>query len=130
MLKELKQKKCSNCKYNFKTEVGEWIINQNRLVIGQIIGINEERQEATIKVNRLELLIGFWNIRKHSKSIIDLIEVGDIVNEHYVRATYLEGITRYIKLGNSCGTRTYEKDIKSILTHEQYEQNCYTVEKE
>lgn len=111
-------------------EVGEWIINQNRLVIGQIIGINEERQEATIKVNRLELLIGFWNIRKHSKSIIDLIEVGDIVNEHYVRATYLEGITRYIKLGNSCGTRTYEKDIKSILTHEQYEQNCYTVEKE
>ena len=28
-------------------EVGEWIINQNRLVIGQIIGINEERQEAT-----------------------------------------------------------------------------------
>ena len=63
-------------------EVGEWIINQNRLVIGQIIGINEERQEATIKVNRLELLIGFWNIRKHSKNIIDLIEVRRLCKWH------------------------------------------------
>lgn len=66
---------------------------------------------------------------KHSKNIIDLIEVGDYVNGQLVRATYLEGVTKYIKLNNSRGVRTYNDNIKTILTHEQYIQNCYTVER-
>ena len=56
-------------------KVGDYVINQNRLVIGKIIEINEEEQEAIIKINDLEIPIGFWNIKKHSKKIIDLIEV-------------------------------------------------------
>lgn len=116
-------------------EVGEWIINQNRLVIGQIIGINEERQEATIKVNRLELLIGFWNIRKHSKSIIDLIEVGDVI-EYQVNSLSELKVGRVKKYRDARNSKEYlgvegfditKIYIKSILTHEQYEQNCYKV---
>ena len=53
-------------------EVGEYVINQNRLIIGQIIEINKEKQEATIKIDKTEIPIGFWNIKKHSKNIIDL----------------------------------------------------------
>lgn len=56
-------------------KVGEYVINQNRLVIGKIIEINEEKQEVIIKINNLEIPIGFWNIKKHNKNIIDLIEV-------------------------------------------------------
>lgn len=56
-------------------KVGDYAINQNRLVLGKIIEINEEKQEAIIKINNLEIAIGFWNIKKHSKNIIDLIEV-------------------------------------------------------
>lgn len=74
-------------------------------------------------------------IVKHSKNIIDLIEKGDFVNGHKVTAVYLDGATKYIKLDNAysiennfSGIRTYNKDIKSILTKEQYDQNCYRLE--
>lgn len=71
------------------------------------------------------------SIVKHSKQLIDLIEVGDIVNEYRVKAVYLEGATKYIKLSNSYengqGIRTYEEDIKTILTKERYKANCYKV---
>ena len=43
---------------------------------------------------------------------------------------------KYIKLDNAyspenhfTGVRTYEDDIETILTHEQYEQNCYKIER-
>ena len=60
-----------------------------------------------------------------------MIRVGDIVNGYRVKAVYLEGATKYIKLDNAYengqGTRTYEEDIKTILTKEQYKANCYKV---
>ena len=113
-------------------EVGEYVINQNRLVIGQIIEINEERQEAIIKVKRLELLIGFWNIKKHSKNIIDLIEIGDFVNGHRVVEIKNDEEKVEIGLENEHLINYYieEQEIKSILTKEQYQLNCYVVEGE
>lgn len=67
-------------------------------------------------------------IVKHSKNIIDLIEVGDIVNNGYI---YEIGNTedghKWIHSLN--GFLLFKKDIKTILTHEQYKQNCYTVER-
>ena len=119
-------------------EVGEYVINQNRLVIGQIIEINEERQEAIIKVNRLELLIGFWNIKKHSKNIIDLLEEGDIVNGFSISKFDNEDGNEFlaIPIYNDAQLDCIEEvrpiatiKIKTILTHEQYMQNCYTVER-
>lgn len=53
------------------------------------------------------------------------------MNGYRVKAVYLEGVTKYIKLSNSYengqGIRTYEENIKTILTKEQYEVNCYKV---
>ena len=73
------------------------------------------------------------NIVKHSKNIIDLIEVGDYVNGQRVLClkknnddcrddigtSYIEGIDIYLGYD--------ESDIKTILTHEQYERNCYKI---
>ena len=73
-------------------------------------------------------------IVKHSKNIIDLIEVGDFVNGYRIdlidswRVLVHEarGINRS---GFSIPVAQYEEDIENVLTHEQYSQNCYTVER-
>lgn len=69
-------------------------------------------------------------IVNHSFNIIDLIEIGDIVNGYRIdeRAEYdvlihkARGINRS---GFMIPVAQYNEDIKTILTHEQYERNCY-----
>lgn len=67
-------------------------------------------------------------IVKHSKNIIDLIQVGDIVNNGYI---YEIGNTEdgHKWVHNLNGLLLFENDIKTILTKEQYQSNCYTVER-
>ena len=75
------------------------------------------------------------NIVKHSKQLIDLIEVGDYVNGSKVLAVmkdmetgelHLEMTSNYTN--EEIGDCTiYDKDIKTILTKEQFEANCYKV---
>ena len=66
------------------------------------------------------------NIVKHSKNIIDLLEVGDLINKSEV---YVLGQTdngqKWIKVCN--GYLYFENDLlrQTILTKEQYMQNCY-----
>lgn len=64
------------------------------------------------------------DIVKHSKNIIDLVEVGDIVNNGYI---YEIGNTEdgHKWIHNLNGLLLFEDDIKTILTKEQYMQNCY-----
>lgn len=63
----------------------------------------------------------------HSKNIIDLIEVGDYVNNGYI---YEVGNTEdgHKWVHNLNGLLLFEDDIKTVLTKEQYQSNCYTVE--
>lgn len=76
---------------------------------------------------------------KHSKQPIDLIEVGDIVNKELVIGIIditndkeeiigRKLITQYRSAqftGLDIKHYIYDKDIKTILTHEQFEQNSY-----
>lgn len=109
-------------------EVGEYvrINNDFRLIalgIGKVITINQD----TIYVkNNFELPFAFKleNIAKHSKNLIDLIEVGDIVDNGYVfEIGNTEDGHKWVH--NLNGLLLFEKDIKTILTKEQFEQNCY-----
>ena len=111
-------------------EVGEYvrINNDFRLIalgIGEVIRINQD----TIYVkNNFELPFAFKieNIAKHSKNLIDLIEVGDIVNGERI----LDITGDYIHTNETDHNRFYlAKHIKTILTKEQYTRNCYTVER-
>lgn len=64
---------------------------------------------------------------KHSKNITDLIEVGDIVEVLVNKRT--NEILRYT-VDTESDLYLLKKDaIKSILTKEQYNQNCYKLEK-
>ena len=68
------------------------------------------------------------NIVKHSKNIIDLIEVGDILKlddeftEYRLIDVFDESIIEGLKQDVKTGIK-----IKSILTKEQYMQNCYEI---
>lgn len=68
------------------------------------------------------------DIVKHSKQLIDLIEVGDFVNE--MEILHIEDNKLYVEWNNEFEEFTgflENKDIKTILTKEQYMANCYKV---
>jgi len=71
------------------------------------------------------------DIITHSKDIIDLIEVGDIVDGNIVSDVDKIENRIYIEWANGDYINTDRKCkgiIKSILTHEQYERNAYRLE--
>ena len=79
-------------------------------------------------------IIKTTDILNHSKQLIDLIEVGDIVNGREVKhIAMFEGFPDYPKLIFVDETHlvpddTCENDeIKTILTKESYMANCYRV---
>lgn len=86
--------------------------------------------------NGYEVYVNKENIAKHSKNIIDVIEVGDIVeaelSEEFVERKDKIVLTR---IGEIYTKELLQKDvnngiivkIKTILTKEQYNQNCFKV---
>ena len=70
-------------------------------------------------------------IVKHSKNIIDLIEVGDIVqvkDTHFLDEDkkYMFDVERLEAL--KLDIKNKDLEVLSILTHEQFEQNAYRLE--
>lgn len=76
-------------------------------------------------------IIKTTEIVKHSKQLIDLIEVGDIVKDKYNKyeVAFVKDDKIYCNdynLDDSLITLR-EQDIKEILAREQFEANCYKV---
>ena len=70
-------------------------------------------------------------IKKHSKNIVDIIEPGDYVNKHLVVEVEVNICNQKLVITEEDGDNYYLKGrIESILTHEQYEKNCYKMEEE
>lgn len=66
------------------------------------------------------------DITKHSKNIIDLIEVGDYVNGVYINLIMKDEGKVYHDAYDMYDCQAFgNEDIKTILTHEQYEQYSY-----
>ena len=86
------------------------------VVVDKEVDRNEDRAENDNVLNITE-------IAKHSKNILDIVEVGDYINTNKV----YEITKNYISVGNITIGRRNIKNIRTILTHEQYEQNCYKV---
>lgn len=95
----------------------------------------ETLQDILGNVEGLNQQIGFCNtepyvkgnIIKSSKNIIDLIEEGDIVNGQIVYKEE-EGLAVERAENIMCYELIKEIKIEEILTHEQYERNCYRLE--
>lgn len=78
-------------------------------------------------------IIKTTEIVKHSKQLIDLIEVGDFVNGYRVENVINEGPCPSGKCvdidssKDSSECTLWEEDIQTIPTKEQMEANCYKV---
>ena len=119
-------------------EVGEYVRvnNDNRNCIG--IGKATRLVNESVYVNmnnkyNLPVCFQINNIVKHSKQLIDLIKVGDIVNGYRVINVINEGLCPSGKCvdidssKDSSECTLWENDIQIILTKEQFEANCYKV---
>lgn len=120
-------------------EVNEYVRinmdNRNCIGIGRVSKIVNETIYVNMN-NKYNLPVSFQidKIVKHSKELIDLIEVGDYVNGREVKhIAMFEGFPDYPKLIFVDETHlipddTCENDeIQTILTKEQYLANCYKV---
>lgn len=108
--------------------------------IRKIIDIPKDNRYASIYIDKEANYtnhLSFKNVLKASHNIIDLIEVGDYINGS--RVIKVEEVENYPDLLNvkieksdfryDVHETIFEKDIKSIITKEQFEQMAYKVEK-
>lgn len=119
-------------------KVGEYVRvyedNMNRIGIGKVTRVVNESIYVNMN-NKYNLPVCFQinNIAKHSKQLIDLIEVGDFVNGYRVENVINEGPCPSGKCvdidssKDSSECTLWEEDIQTILTKEQYMANCYKV---
>lgn len=117
-------------------EVNEYV----RTNSGLIFKVNEITYDEEYKdyLYKESFLLVDWkeNIVKHSKQLIDLIEVGDIVNGYRVKNIINEGPCPSGKCvdidssKDSSECTLWEEDIQTILTKESYMANCYKVGEE
>lgn len=119
-------------------EVGEYV----RTKYGEIGILTSNYPQLKWKKKINPSLLDFNLIKSHSKNIIDLIEVGDYVNGErvysvmdydYKEDEYKKRIVTQERanLGiDHLGIRyyLYEKDIKSIVTKEQFASMQYEIE--
>lgn len=106
-------------------EVGEYVRSKS----GKI-DIFKEKDENYMFARCEKNTYWILDIIKHSKNIIDLIEVGDIVklDDEFIEYRLIDVFDESIIEGLKQDIKTGVK-INSILTKEQYKNNCYTVER-
>lgn len=116
-------------------EVNEYV-RTKKGAVGKLIEIDKK---ATAYYLDCLKCVSLKNIVKHSKQLIDLIEVGDIVNKELVIGIIditndkeeiigKKLITQYRSAqftGLDIKHYIYANGIKTILTKEQFEANCY-----
>ena len=110
-------------------EVNDYVRTKDG-TIGKVIKVLSNR----VFLNSLGYAVLIKDIVKHSKQLIDLVEVGDYVNGREVKhIAMFEGFPDYPKLIFVDETHlipddTCENDeIQTILTKEQFDANCYKV---
>lgn len=109
-------------------EVNEYV--RTNKIIARAIGKDDDNN---ILLNTQQIVTkAEEKIVKHSKNLIDLIEVGDYVNGHrVVNEIWGEDDNNlYFEIEGGVNKVQYigEEDIETILTKEQYQANCYKVE--
>lgn len=116
---------CTGCYYD-EIEVDEYIRTEK----GYIFKVdNQKKVLKGIKI----LDVQFGKIKKHSKNIIDLIEIGDYVNGELVAEIYLDYFGE-----NNTKTRRYgvitknykrfkQEELKTIVTKELFKKTQYKV---
>lgn len=128
--------------YNFEEKFNKWLDSKTEEeIIKGLKGVTMEievgeyvrsRIGSIGKVTKIEdnkflyedetFITWTGNVIKHGKNILDLIEVGDFINGERI----LDITGDYIHTNETNHNKFYlKKHIKTILTKEQFELNCY-----
>ena len=108
-------------------EIGEYVRTRGK--IGKLIRVERDDIDISLKWyvlddGKYERYVNKPYIEKHSKNIIDLIEVGDYVNGYKI-TNKIELLHNKVRLES--GIYAIDGDIKSIVTHEQFASMEYKV---
>ena len=110
-------------------EIGKYVRTKKGEIM-KVTGTPVEQDDiATYQTDKGWCELGY-NIIKHSKNIVDLIESGDFVNGERV----IETLVTTNRDGSKLHLIRFPTDVitdnnvKEILTHEQYKRNCYRLE--
>ena len=114
-------------------EIGEYVrVNSDfRTIcigIGKVVNKNQNTIYVSMSNNNLPISFNVNQIVKHGKQLENLIEVNDIVNGYRILEIYEATETneeRILDIGY--GQAIFNNEIKTILTKEQMEANCYKV---
>lgn len=123
-------------------QINKYVISKNRLTIGRILEIHPDKKTITMAVNTnigmLEVPIAMDNILDCKKELINLIQVGDVINGYTIEQITVDNINGKKKLltghwdhnwqGDGTLLQFYNEDIKTIETKERIEQDCYYIE--
>lgn len=127
-----------------KLEIGKFVISKCRIHIGQITDIDYEKEEVKLleksNVGIFEIKMLYDWILKCDSEVINLIEIGDIVNGYTIekitqdvisgKKKLLTGHWKYNFQGDGTLLQFYNEDIKRIITKEKYDTVCnYIVER-
>ena len=121
-------------------KVGEYVRSLVNGSISKVLEVSDLIDEPNIKYYKTGKFTGFcstenYNV-KHSPNIIDLVQKGDYIQledrgeRFYEVTTDYQGKLAIIDIGwNEYEEidETYNQDIKSIVTHEQFNQVKYEV---
>lgn len=119
-----------------KIEVNEYVRvnndNRNCIGIGKVTRLVNESVYVNMN-NKYNLPLCFQinNIVKHSKQLIDLVENKDVLKVRIDKTIMFLGIdectsdVKYKELIEDIKNGEYE--LLEILTHEQFEANCYKI---
>lgn len=120
---------------NDEIKVGEYI--RNKGFIAKVVYKDDDCIECDdyININALEYEESIFIFKhdleeceiKHSPNIIELIEVGDLVNGKYIVADIHSYGFYYLEDGGASQNQIDVSDIKTIVTKEQIEKIMYRV---
>lgn len=97
---------------------------KDKIYVRNTFGDIYEVDDSTEIMYKTDFL--YNRIVKQSNNIIDLIEEGDYVNGHLVEEVRISCFSSSIFV-HEYEIELHENDIKTILTKERYEQNCFKV---
>lgn len=114
-------------------EVGEFVRTGEGIIDKVIIDYHSVCNSPSCNCKHVSCKKDYYDeedIVKHSKNLIDLIEVGDYVNGLEVYKGRVANGKEKLLVGNYLinGMALEVVNIKTILTHEIYERNMYRVE--
>ena len=123
-------------------EVGEYVRTKNGIIdriktinrYGTVTKYDDKEDKISIAINyyiNSGLEVNKDDIVKHSKHIIDLVQVGDYVNGHKIIMDLKQSRKHYGTIDCFVTAKDYtfeENEIETILTKEQYMKNCYKVD--